>query len=135
MSGARSSISHLTVLVVDDEPDSISVATEVLEFYGATVYSANDGEQALAILSRVKPDLILSDLSMPKVDGWGLLSAIRTDPALEDVPVIALTAHAMTGDKERGLAAGFTSYLTKPMSPLTLVGDILQRVPALALKA
>jgi CheY-like chemotaxis protein len=135
MSGAVSSISHLTVLVVDDEPDSISVATEVLEFYGATVYSANDGEQALAILSRVKPDLILSDLSMPKVDGWGLLSAIRTDPVLEDVPVIALTAHAMTGDKERGLAAGFTSYLTKPMSPLTLVGDILQRVPALALKA
>lgn len=134
MSTAKSSISHLTVMVVDDEPDSVAVATEVLEFYGATVYNASDGEQALEILSRVKPDLILSDLSMPKVDGWALLSAIRTDPILADVPVIALTAHAMTGDKERGLAAGFTSYLTKPISPLTLVGDILQRVPSLALE-
>lgn len=133
MSTAISSISHLTVLVVDDEPDSIEVVTEVLEFYGAIVHYAYDGEQALAVLSRVKPNLILSDLSMPKIDGWGLLSAIRTDPALAEVPVIALTAHAMTGDRERGLAAGFTSYLTKPLSPLTLVSDILQRVPSLAL--
>jgi CheY-like chemotaxis protein len=133
MSIASSQISHITVLIVDDEPDSIEVATEVLEFSGATVYSAADGEQAIEILSRVKPDIILSDLSMPKVDGWALLSAIRTDPILADVPVIALTAHAMTGDKERGLAAGFTSYLTKPISALTLVDDILQRVPSLAL--
>lgn len=134
MSTAYSSISHLTILVVDDEPDSIEVVTEVLEFYGATVHNAYDGEQALDILSRVKPDLILCDLSMPKVDGWGLLSAIRKDLTLAEIPVIALTAHAMAGDKERGLAAGFTSYLTKPISALTLVADILQRVPSLAYK-
>jgi CheY-like chemotaxis protein len=129
---ASSMISHLTILVVDDEPDSIEVASEVLAFYGVNVHNASDGAQALQVLKRIKPDLILSDLSMPNVDGWALLAAIRKDPKLQDIPVIALTAHAMAGDKERGLAAGFTSYLTKPISALTLVADILERVPSLA---
>jgi two-component system cell cycle response regulator DivK len=66
------------------------------------------------------------------MDGWALLSNIRKNPRTADVPVIALTAHAMSGDKERGLAAGFTSYLTKPVSAMTLVADIMERVPSLA---
>jgi CheY-like chemotaxis protein len=72
---AQSKLSHLTVVVADDEPDSVAVATEVLAFYGATVYIASDGQEALEILSMVRPDLILTDLKMPKMDGWALLSA------------------------------------------------------------
>ena len=127
-----SKITHLHILVIDDEPDSIEVATEVLTFYGASVYNASNGVEALKILHALIPDLILSDLSMPVMDGWALLSAIRKMERLRNVPVIALTAHAMRGDQERALAAGFNSYLTKPISAMTLVNDILDRVPSLA---
>src|SRR5574341_154027 len=111
-------ISHWTVLAVDDEPDSLEVVMEVLEFYGATAHTASDGLRALEMLVTVQPDLILTDLSMPNLDGWGLLAAVRRDPKLAGIPIVALTAHAMAGDEERAMAAGFTSYITKPISPL-----------------
>lgn len=125
-------ISHWTVLAVDDEPDSLEVVMEVLEFYGATVHTASDGLRALEMLVTVQPDLILTDLSMPNLDGWGLLAAVRRDPKLAGIPIVALTAHAMAGDEERAMAAGFTSYITKPISPLSLIEEIMARVPALA---
>jgi CheY-like chemotaxis protein len=127
-----SRISNWTVLVVDDEMDSIEVVTEVLQFYGATVHNASNGVHALELLQTVTPDLILSDLSMPQMDGWALLSNIRKNERLAEVPVIALTAHAMTGDAQRGMAAGFTAYLTKPVSVVSLIQDLIERVPALA---
>jgi CheY-like chemotaxis protein len=127
-----SRISNWTVLVVDDEMDSIEVVTEVLQFYGATVHNASNGVNALELLQTVTPDLILSDLSMPQMDGWALLSNIRKNKRLAEVPVIALTAHAMTGDAQRGIAAGFTAYLTKPVSVVSLIQDLIERVPALA---
>src|SRR5690348_6273706 len=100
---AISRITSWTVVVVDDEMDSIEVVTEVLEFYGATVYNASNGVHALEVLQTVTPDLILSDLSMPQMDGWALLSNIRKIERLAGIPVIALTAHAMTGDEQRGM--------------------------------
>src|SRR5687768_12313134 len=127
-----SRISNWTVLVVDDEMDSIEVVTEVLEFYGVTVHNANNGVQALEVLQTVTPDLILSDLSMPQMDGWALLSNIRKNERLLNVPVIALTARAMSGDSQRGIAAGFTAYLTKPVSVVSLIQDLIERVPSLA---
>jgi CheY-like chemotaxis protein len=127
-----SRISNWTVLVVDDEMDSIEVVTEVLEFYGVTVHNANNGVHALEVLQTVTPDLILSDLSMPQMDGWALLSNIRKNERLANVPVIALTAHAMSGDSQRGIAAGFTAYLTKPVSVVSLIQDLIERVPSLA---
>jgi CheY-like chemotaxis protein len=132
MSSANSKISHLTILIVDDEPDSVAVASDLLAFYGAEVHTALDGRHAMEMLEKIKPDLVLSDLSMPKVDGWELIEMIRRNPATAHLPVIALTANALPKDKERGLAAGFTSYLTKPIKALTLLDDIMQRVPSLA---
>ena len=129
---AISLFSVLTILVVDDEPDSIEVVSEVLEYYGSTIHNASDGRQALALLENVTPDLILSDLSMPNMDGWALLANIRKNPKLKNVPVVALTAHAMPGDMQRAMAAGFTAYLTKPISVTTLITDLIERVPALA---
>lgn len=125
-------VANWTVLVVDDEPDSIEVVTDVLEFHGAVVYSANDGQKALDLLGTLRPTFILTDLSMPIIDGWALLASIRNSPELDGVPVVALTAHAMRGDAERALAAGFTAYLTKPLSPFSFIADILERLPALA---
>ena len=123
-------ISDWMVLVADDEPDSIELITEVMEYQGASVRSATNGREALALLEHFKPTMILTDLSMPEVDGWAVLARVRKNPEFADIPVIALTAHAMTGDVERGLAAGFTGYITKPISPLSLVNDVLAQVAA-----
>lgn len=127
----RESLTTWTVVVVDDEPDSIEVVTDVLEFHGARVHSTSNGHEALDLATALKPTFILTDLSMPGMDGWALLSHLKKNPALMNIPVIALTAHAMTGDAERVLAAGFTGYLSKPLAVMTLISDIKQQLPAL----
>jgi len=90
MVNAHSRVSNWVVLVVDDEPDSIHLVTDVLNFYGATVYGAKDGQEALEMLERIMPDVVLTDLSMPNMDGWTLLSKIREHSDLGDLPVVAL---------------------------------------------
>ncbi|HEC22855.1 MAG TPA: response regulator [Chloroflexi bacterium] len=106
--------SNWTVLIVEDEPDNLSVAEKVLTFYGAEVLTARDGMEGLEILKKVKPTFILMDLSMPKMDGWEMLKAVRANPKTAHLPVIALTAHAMAGDEKRVMEAGFDGYITKP---------------------
>ncbi len=125
------------VLVVDDERDSLEIAARMLKLAGAQVTTSRNGKDALDLL-RAAPTrfrFVLSDLSMPDVDGWELLYQFRREPQAADVPVIALTAHAMAGDKERGMAAGFQGYITKPIDPLRFIQqlvDILSSVPAYA---
>lgn len=123
------------ILVVDDEPDSLAVAKLLLEFAGATVFTARDGREGLKMAQKHRPLFILSDLSMPLLDGYGLLEALQADPELKDTPVIALTAHAMRGDRERAMQAGFHYYITKPLRPETFVNEVLTlllNVPAVA---
>ncbi len=112
------------VLVVDDEVDNLEVVSETLEYYGVRVWIAENGRQALARLAEATPNLIITDLSMPIMDGWKLLSSIKTNPALKTIPLLALSAHAMVGDKERALSAGFDGYMTKPLNIVTLLDDI-----------
>lgn len=123
------------VVVVDDEDDSLLLAELMLTEYGATVYTAIDGKEGLDVISRVRPKFVLSDLSMPVLDGWGLINAMQDDVALKEIPVIALTAHAMMGDRERAVAAGFHNYLTKPLTVDTFMKDLVKLlvdVPELA---
>lgn len=103
-----------TVLIVDDEPDNLMIPQEVLSFLGAKVYTAENGEQGMELLATIKPTFILLDLSMPKMDGWEMIKRIRAAPETAKTPVIALTAHAMSGDRERVLEIGFNSYISKP---------------------
>jgi len=112
------------VLVVDDEPDSIDVVTMVLSASGATVFTAANGQEGLVIFKQRQPTLILTDLSMPEMDGWELIKEIRQSKNGHTTPVIALTAHAMSGDKERVLAGGFDGYLSKPLKMFTLLDDL-----------
>lgn len=114
------------VLVVDDEPDNLEVVATVLSFFGMKVKTANDGLQALEVLANVTPTLMLLDLAMPHMDGWRLLQEIKNIHRLQEVPVVALTAHAMIGDEERILEAGFDGYLSKPVNLPTLIQDIEQ---------
>jgi CheY-like chemotaxis protein len=123
------------VLVVDDDPPSLMVAMILLSNYGAKVITANNGQEALDLIASEQPTFILSDLSMPVMSGWVLIERLKQSSATATLPIIALTSHAMTGDRERALAAGFHNYLTKPLTPSTFMTDLLNvlaDIPALA---
>mgnify|MGYP000983362338 CR=1 FL=1 len=115
-----------TVLVVDDEPDSLDVASTLLEMVGVSVLIASNGKLGLELARAHRPRFIISDLSMPEMSGWEMLKHLKADVATQDIPVIALTAHAMRGDRERAVAAGFHNYLTKPLRPETFINDLLK---------
>lgn len=112
------------VVVVDDEEDSLDIVQILLEAYGATVTLAPNGLEAFALVQRIKPHFIISDISMPEGDGWEFIKALHKDESLCHIPVIALTAHAMTGDRERVMQAGFDHYLTKPIIPETFANQL-----------
>jgi len=122
----RDILKNWRVLVIDDEPDSLEVASRLLRYYGAEVNVADNGQEGLAALKAARPTFIISDLSMPGLDGWAFISALKRERATMDIPVIALTAHAMQGDRQRALGAGFHNYLTKPLTPTTFKNDLLR---------
>jgi CheY-like chemotaxis protein len=118
-------LSAWKVLAVDDEPDSLEVLIEALSMHDASVRGAASGQEALELLQSLHPTLVITDLSMPDLDGYQLLHKIKRMDGLRETPVIALTAHAMAGDRERILAAGFDGYVSKPLRIATLAADIL----------
>jgi CheY-like chemotaxis protein len=123
------------IVVIDDEDDSLTVAQLILDEYGANTHIATNGQEGLALVRRVRPKFVISDLSMPVLDGWGFINKMKTDPALKDIPAIALTAHAMVGDRERAIAVGFHNYMTKPLTVETFIQDLvslLVDIPELA---
>lgn len=112
------------ILIVDDKPTSRELLRTVLEKQGYTIIEAANGEEALKKIRSEAPELVLLDLQMPVRNGYEVLSELRQDPAYINLPVIALTASAMHGDRERALAAGFTGYLTKPVLLATLRSEV-----------
>jgi CheY-like chemotaxis protein len=128
------------IVIAEDDPDSLRIITLLLEKAGATVIATPDGQMGLEAIQKEKPRLVVSDLSMPHVDGYTLLKKIADHPDLTTIPVIALTAHAMEGDRERTLEVGFKGYISKPVNPATFYSElytILENIPSLseALKA
>lgn len=113
------------ILIIDDEADSADVAKRVLRYYGAEVSTASNGKEGLDQIRILHPRLVICDISMPVMDGWGVIQTLKNDRSLMDIPAIALTAHAMTGDRERAIAAGFHNYLSKPLTPLSFAQDLL----------
>jgi CheY-like chemotaxis protein len=131
----RDILQNWSVVVVDDEPDSLEVAVRILRYYAADVHTATNGEEGVELIRALHPKLVIADLSMSEVDGWEMLQTLKDNPLTRDIPVIALTAHAMPGDRERALLAGFHNYLTKPLTPATFMKDLLgllMDIPALA---
>ncbi len=116
------------ILLVEDEADSRDVAERILKFYGAKVHSATNGQSALEMLTvqSLRPKFIICDLSMPIMDGWAFVARLKRDRPTLDIPIIALTAHAMLGDREKAIAAGFHNYLTKPLTAKTFMTDLLR---------
>src|SRR5574341_1918155 len=115
-----------TILIVDDEPDSLEVASRWLRLAGASILTAEDGRKGLEAARAHRPNFVITDLSMPDMDGWEMLYELRRDPAMSALPVIALTAHAMDGIKERVEKVGFTAYIAKPLSPDKFVQQVIE---------
>jgi len=103
------------VLVADDNPVSRELIREILENDDCEVIEAGDGREALEKVRGQRPDLALLDIQMPVMDGNAVVRELRADPEFSKLPVVALTAYAMQGDREKALTVGFNSYITKPI--------------------
>ena len=112
------------VLIVDDNPTNLKLVAYLVRANGHEVDTAGDAEAALATLRAHHPDVVLMDLAMPGVDGLELTRRIKADPAMHGVAIIAVTAYAMKGDREKALEAGCDEYVTKPIDTRALPGII-----------
>lgn len=113
------------VLVVEDQDDSIQVVSQILQHYGIEVHVARNGRECLEMLSEIRPTLIITDLAMPEMDGWQMLSALRSQPETADLVVVAITAYHSVNVAEDALAAGFNGYFAKPVGAASFVDDLV----------
>ncbi|HKE49654.1 MAG TPA: response regulator [Rhodanobacteraceae bacterium] len=112
------------ILLIEDNPDNLELMSYLLGAYGHTVATADDGESGIAVARETKPDLVACDIHLPGVDGYGVARALKAEASLDGTPVVAVTALAMVGDREKILAAGFDGYITKPIDPHQVVAEL-----------
>jgi two-component system, cell cycle response regulator DivK len=113
------------VLVVDDYEDSRAMCTEYLEYHGFRVSGAGDGPEAVRKAQDDPPDLIIMDLSLPTLDGWGAIKQLKQKGATtSDIPIVVLTGHTLDGMRERAAATGCASFMTKPCLPQDLLEEV-----------
>jgi CheY-like chemotaxis protein len=112
------------ILVVEDNRDNMELMDYLLTAFGYTPILARGGAEAIRLARQQRPDLILMDLQMPEMDGHEASATIRAEPGLEGCTIVAVTAFAMVGDRERILAAGFDGYISKPIAPESFVAQV-----------
>jgi two-component system cell cycle response regulator DivK len=112
------------ILVIEDNEQNLYLTTFILEKHGYEAIQAREGGDGIRLAGQAKPDLILLDIQLPEMDGYQVAQALRSNPALVGVPIVAVTSYAMLGDRERILAAGCTGYIEKPINPDTFVDQI-----------
>jgi two-component system cell cycle response regulator DivK len=117
------------VLVVEDQEDNRQILRDLLGSAGYELTEAGDGEAALAAVAKERPDLILMDIQLPVLDGYEATRRIKADPALNSIPIIAVTSYALSGDEEKARAAGCDDFVPKPFSPRQLLAKIRQYLP------
>jgi len=112
------------ILIVEDNPDNLKLFTAVLSIRGHRVVGLPGGEQLLPTMAAEEPEIVLLDIQLPGEDGFQLLERLTTSLGAACPPVVALTAHAMSGDREKALRAGFKGYLTKPIDVSTFASSV-----------
>ncbi|MBI4916584.1 MAG: response regulator [Acidobacteria bacterium] len=117
------------VLVIEDNDQNLYLVTFLLEKHGLEVVAARDGRGGIEAATEVKPDLILLDIQLPVVDGYAVARALRANPELAAIPIVAVTSYAMVGDRDRCLEAGCTDYIEKPIDPEGFVLQIARHLP------
>ena len=115
------------VLLVEDNEDNLELVRFLLERAGYEVLPGHDGQEALDIAKEEHPDLILMDLSLPGMDGWTAARELKADPGTRDIPLLALTAHTLPGDRKRAMESGFDGYISKPIDVVNF-GENISKV-------
>lgn len=113
-----------TVLIAEDNPTNRELLRELLEIRGYTVAEACNGQEAVAMVEREPPDILLLDIGMPLLDGFGVVRKLRENPRFTSLPVVAITAYAMQGDREKIMDSGFDGYLSKPVNSSSLIHEL-----------
>jgi len=113
-----------TILVIEDNEQNLYLATFLLEQNGFVVVAARSGPEGITMATQLLPDLILLDIQLPQMDGYEVAQRLKRNPALMNVPIVAVTSYAMVGDRERSLAAGCSGYIEKPINPDTFKSEI-----------
>jgi CheY-like chemotaxis protein len=114
------------ILIIEDNEQALYLLTYILKKHGYDVIQAHDGREGIELAGQIVPALILLDIQLPLLDGYAVARRLRSNPALADVPIIAVTSYAMVGDRERILAAGCMGYIEKPIDPDTFMSQIEQ---------
>ena len=112
------------ILVIEDNPQNLELMTYLLKAFGHTTLTAGDGIEGIETIRRERLDLIICDVHLPNVDGYEVARQIKRDPMFRRIPLVAVTALAMVGDREKVLAAGFDGYIDKPISPEVFVKQV-----------
>jgi two-component system cell cycle response regulator len=112
------------VLVIEDNPANLELMSYLLQAFGHTVLTATDGVAGIETVRRDAPDLIVCDIQLPGIDGFEVARRLKIDPKLRTIPLVAVTALAMVGDRDKVLAAGFDGYIAKPIAPETFIGQV-----------
>jgi two-component system cell cycle response regulator len=112
------------ILVIEDNRANMELMTYLLQAFGYSTLTAGDGKAGFEITQRERPDLVICDVQLPVMNGYEVARRIKADPALRDIPLVAVTAYAMVDDRQKTLAAGFDGYLTKPIAPETFVRQL-----------
>ncbi len=116
------------ILIVEDNPQSMRLIEMVLRAKGYTLLEATDGREALEVAVRDEPSLIIMDIQLPEMNGLEVIRRLRRMPAFNHVPVIAITAYAMKGDKEKFIESGFDAYLSKPINTRELPREVAEKL-------
>jgi len=117
------------ILVVEGQKDNRQIIRDTLASFDYQITEAEDGEQALAAVSKQRPDLILMGIQLPIMDGYEVARRIKADPALRSIPIIAVTSFALDGEEQTARAAGCDDYVPEPYSPRQLLAKIQQCMP------
>lgn len=113
-----------TVLIIEDNEQNMYLLTFLLEKFGWNVVQARDGLQGIEQAEQIRPDLILLDIQLPGMDGYQVAGSLRKKPDLGHIPIVAVTSHALVGDREKCIAAGCNGYIVKPINPDTFIEEI-----------
>jgi two-component system, cell cycle response regulator DivK len=108
-----------TILLIEDNEQNLYLATFLLKQNGFDVVQARSGPEGISLAGQARPDLVILDIQLPQMDGYAVARALRQNPALKEVPIVAVTSYAMPGDRERSLEAGCNGYIEKPINPDT----------------
>ena len=118
------------ILVIEDQEDNRQIVRDLMTASGYELIEATTGEEGLEAAARERPDLILMDIQLPGIDGYEVTRRIKADPKLRQIPIIAVTSYALSGDDKKAFAAGCDGYVTKPYSPRLLLAKIREYLPA-----